>query len=334
MTAARILNQCIDPEMGALLVPYGLGTLGPEDADRFEDHLIHCAFCRHETETSSSLFNEFHDLRPKLVEHLKATGQDFESQMWHLEHRAVSDARAPQVQCTPLVERLRHIGRRLWNQWVLAPVAVAATVMFFLLSHFQSTPVVHQPVSLPNSSPSPNVAQQPIQPENPSLPPSDTQQPKPQYVLLPPAVSDLAILSRPPLDDMGLRSLAPSTAFDTLFAKGTEAYNGKRFPAAKRYFGEASKLDTKDCTAWLYLGISASLSHDPKTALQALSKANSLCGKGSRLKSEFYRGLAFWESGQAEHAKETFASLSKQTDDSALAAQSDSMLIHLEHTEH
>ena len=41
-------TSCPHPREGALLVDYFLGQLGEQDAVRFEEHLMNCAFCQEE----------------------------------------------------------------------------------------------------------------------------------------------------------------------------------------------------------------------------------------------------------------------------------------------
>lgn len=132
MTEDKTKQACIDPEIGALLVSYALGTLKPADEEKFELHLLHCSACQSELEEATPALDTLKSTREQFVERVQAEDESFASQYSRLQNNRQSGTRRS------LANTLRHwmegFGAVLWGRrWIVGTASVAAIAFIFLL---------------------------------------------------------------------------------------------------------------------------------------------------------------------------------------------------------
>jgi hypothetical protein len=138
-------SKCSNPIVGELLVPYGLGTLSPDDAIRFEDHVMECGFCRGELEAGFETFAKIFDVREELLQQMRSTGEDFDTQLARLR-----ESREPKRKRIPVAELLKRYWAAGLKPWVYGPVAAVAVVVL-VLQFVTHSPVSKKAVQLPPS---------------------------------------------------------------------------------------------------------------------------------------------------------------------------------------
>lgn len=75
--------KCVEPELGALLFPYELGTLSEEDSERFEDHLFKCDACREEFQRGQQFLQDAALHRPELARLIEQSAVTVEDSKQH-----------------------------------------------------------------------------------------------------------------------------------------------------------------------------------------------------------------------------------------------------------
>ncbi|HEY3295334.1 MAG TPA: tetratricopeptide repeat protein [bacterium] len=121
--------QCVNPELGERLFPYGLGTLAAEDAAAFEDHLMECAYCRTELAAGFEAFAALKEHRSDLVEQMKASGEDYDTLFAKLREAAEPERR----RAISLPTRWKQFIDAVLNPWVYGPVVTAAVAVILIL---------------------------------------------------------------------------------------------------------------------------------------------------------------------------------------------------------
>jgi hypothetical protein len=124
--------DCIAPDVGALLVPYALGTLSPESAAQFELHLLECTACQVETESALTALDTLASTRTDIISRAQDAGEDFESQFAQLR----AETKRPTTASDRSRERglLDSIWAALWGRrWLVGTAFVAVIAVMFVL---------------------------------------------------------------------------------------------------------------------------------------------------------------------------------------------------------
>lgn len=72
-------NTCTNDSLGMLLPQYELDMLSEAERERFEAHVIHCAYCRTQLETMRQVVDVMFAEREQIVSELEARGLSFNS---------------------------------------------------------------------------------------------------------------------------------------------------------------------------------------------------------------------------------------------------------------
>jgi len=135
------MNECIAPEVGALITQYEMGQLSDEERNRFEEHLMDCDFCRRELEETLPTISTMRRHKAEIVQGLHDEGISFES----LKERLLALSRPGQIQKTSpkyiwekILQGFRTFGRP--RIFVPAAVVVTALLLFVTLLHHPDNP--------------------------------------------------------------------------------------------------------------------------------------------------------------------------------------------------
>jgi hypothetical protein len=123
--------ECIDPALGELLVPYGLGTLDADEAARFEDHLMECGFCRAELEAGYEVFSTLNESRPELIKQMSEAGEDYEALFGRM--RESGAAAKKHFEYPSLLTRWKSIYDMVLRPWVYGPLVAAAAAVILIV---------------------------------------------------------------------------------------------------------------------------------------------------------------------------------------------------------
>ncbi|MBK6765074.1 MAG: zf-HC2 domain-containing protein [bacterium] len=121
--------DCIDPEVGALLVQYGLGTLDEQDCERFERHVLECRACQQELDSAGDALDLMFQQRASFEKKARREKQDYDSLL---------DRRAHLVRTRNSLEKSiqesAHFGTQPtnWLKWLLAPAAGLAAILLII----------------------------------------------------------------------------------------------------------------------------------------------------------------------------------------------------------
>jgi hypothetical protein len=124
--------ECTDPEIGALLMSYGLGTLTDAEEEKFELHLLHCPACQQEIESASLSLNALSEAREQFVLHAHQENEDFESQYEKLarDRQTVS----AEVKVDKSRGWLEVFWEAVWGRrWIIGTAGAVAIAMVFVL---------------------------------------------------------------------------------------------------------------------------------------------------------------------------------------------------------
>ncbi len=140
MSSEKPTQTCIDPQVGALLIPYALSTLRDEDIERFELHLLHCPACQAELEAAVAEIEMLTNTRDEFVQRAYSENEDFESQYERLRQTVVSAPSRTPIARTP--NWLEMTWEVLWRRkWVVGAVgAVAVAILFGIRPGPESIP--------------------------------------------------------------------------------------------------------------------------------------------------------------------------------------------------
>jgi hypothetical protein len=132
VTEDKTKQTCIDPEIGALLIPYALGTLKPADEEKFELHVLHCPACQSELEEATPALDTLKSTREQFVERARVEDESFASQYGRLQNKRQSGSRRSLV--NTLGHWLEGLGAILWGRrWIVGTASVVAIAFIFLL---------------------------------------------------------------------------------------------------------------------------------------------------------------------------------------------------------
>ena len=200
-------HECNDPQLGALLISYALGTLNDAAAEKFEQHLLHCSSCQQELSEATPILETLAASREQLVQRAHEEQEDFESQYNRLIH--IKEAAAEHAASGKPRRWMESIWTVVWGRrWIIGTAGAIAFAALFALrqpsEYIPSTPKVETP-----SAVAPPAAMQLRAVPDSSLASQD-------YEVKRKAVSPQEIMSAPARPDVASKMAIPRPLADQL----------------------------------------------------------------------------------------------------------------------